>query len=185
MGLTEKNSQIKALIRSCGILWQIYGGWRTFICSPYLWIAFIITIILSSSKHCDWRWYEKAIGVLPDLLGFSLGGYAVMLAFGDKNFLNAIRGEREDEEHSPYIITSTSLAYFVIIQIITLILAVVYDALYMKHTILNFIGCWIFIYSLLLGFAATLSIFFLSRMYDKLPFNADQSSLPKNNNGET
>jgi hypothetical protein len=138
-------------------------------------MAFALAFAFSLHSRCDWFWYEKAIGILPNLLGFSLGGYAVLLAFGDKKFLDAIRGESLGENTSPYMSVSASLAYFVLVQILALVVAVSYDCFGVCHAAWNFFGCWMFIYSLLLGVAATLRIYFLSRMFDMMPRGNDNA----------
>jgi len=166
---TSRNKKAAVLFGECSWLWRHYGGWREFLRSPYLWSGFALALLLSLRSGCGWFWYESALGVLPNLLGFSLGGYAVLLAFGDKKFLNLIRGDFPGESNSPYMGVSASLAFFVVAQSLTLVAAVTYDGVRVESALLNFVGCWAFMYSLLLGLAATLRIFFLSRMFDKMP----------------
>lgn len=162
-----------ALYEVCKNLLHCYGGWNAFTWSPFLWIGFLFALLLSPChSHC-WIWYEKAIGILPNLLGFSLGGYAVMLAFGDKKFLDIIRGKSKDELFSPYMGVSASLAFFIIIQSLALVAALAYERFHVRLWVLNFLGCWLFVYSLLLGLAATLRIFSLSDLYDEMPHDKE------------
>jgi hypothetical protein len=167
--MKEENSPSKALLDSIKALWEVYGGHKVFLRSPYLWFSSILALLLLTTANHKWIWYEKALTIIPNLIGFSLGGYAVMLAFGDKQFLNILRGPGDDDEFSPYLKASASLAWFVVIQIITLLVSVVFDTLQVKSCFMNYFGCWLFIYSIVLGLAATLNIFFLSKMYDAMP----------------
>lgn len=159
--------------------WKTYGGFKAVRGSPYLWISFALSVILTLFGT-EWYWYLEAKNILPNMIGFSLGGYAIMLAFGDSYFLQTLKDAKhseakEKEEFSAYLGISASLAHFVIVEIVVLIIALFYDALSINNKIAAFLGCWGFLYALSLALAATLAIFFLSRMYDKLPHP------PKNN----
>ncbi|MHC1753808.1 hypothetical protein [Humidesulfovibrio sp.] len=167
------------MAENVGHLWRAYGGLKGFLCSPYLWSSAVATVVIHYFAVENWKWYTTSLAVLPNLLGFSLGGYAVLLAFGDGRFLDALRGPEPDEQYSPYLQASASLAWFVLAQILSLIVSVFFEFTVSSprpgsgwETLQNFgffLGCWLFIYAVFLGLAATFSIFFLSRMYDLLP----------------
>ena len=164
----KKVGLIKSIFNDFGQYWAAYGGSSAFFCSPYLWVAFIIAIYIAKFSKNDWTWSSAAVSVLPNMLGFTLGGYAVMLAFGDRRFQNAVRGPNEDGTASPYLFMSASLLHFILFQILGLIVAILCQAIDV-NCFVSFIGCWIFIYSILLAIAASFSIFFFSRMYDVMP----------------
>lgn len=176
---TQNKGQLPALAMSLRHLWLAYGGWKGFLGSPYLLASFVATLAINYFRAEGWLWYKTCLGIHPNLLGFSLGGYVVLLAFGDGRFLDALRGPEPDGGHSPYLKTSASLAWFVLSQIFAIIVALFFEATTMPtrpggfldcwQQVGMFLGCWLFIYSLLLSIAATLAIFFLSRMYDLLP----------------
>jgi len=102
-----------------------------------------------------------------------------MLAFGDGRFLNVLRGPEPDGSSSPFIQASASLGWFVLCQVGALVAAIIADAtpveaqeygpLHCWQQAVMFLGCWLFIYALFLAAAATMTVFFLSRMYDDLP----------------
>jgi hypothetical protein len=175
----QTKGQLASLVENIGHLWRAYGGLKGFLCSPYLWSSAAATVVVYYFAVENWKWYTTSIAVLPNLLGFSLGGYAVLLAFGDGRFLDALRGPEPDEQYSPYLQASASLAWFVLAQILSLIVSFFFEFTASSprpgsgwETLQNlgfFLGCWLFIYAVFLGLAATLSIFFLSRMYDLLP----------------
>lgn len=155
--------------------WEAYGGLRAIRRSPYLWLAFAITL-WTQSLAPNWKWHATAISVLPNLLGFSLGGYAMMLALGNSKFQDTIRGEDPPGETSPYMKISATMAHFVLIQLASLIYSIIYESIEIQNLAFSAIGCWLLHYALLLGIAATMSIFFLSRMYDKHPKKDNTSS---------
>jgi hypothetical protein len=180
---TSRNSHLFSLVSGFRHLWKAYGGWQSLLRSPFLWVAFVIVSIITVCDFTEWHWYKSCISVHPSLLGFSLGGYAVMLAFGDGKFLNIIRGSEPNGDCSPFLGTSASLAWFILCQIFALVFALIADAtafsprpgslavIWLKVSM--FLGGWLFFYSLLLAIAATSSVFFLSRMFDDLPTDPD------------
>jgi hypothetical protein len=154
-------------------LFKDYGGFFAPFKSLYFWLSFAIAILINFLRKDVWLWYEVALQVLPNLIGFTLAGYAILLAFGDKDFIDAIRGKSDKSEQdgkvSPYIRVSATMAFFVISQILGLVVAMVFTAASISTWWLNFLFGWLFIYTLFLGLAATMAIFFLTKMYDLFP----------------
>src|SRR6185295_12041303 len=59
--------------------WQAYGGWRALFRSLYLHVAIIITCLLWG-RWTMAGWWEMPLAVLPNIIGFSVGGYALLLS---------------------------------------------------------------------------------------------------------
>jgi hypothetical protein len=72
------------------VAWRLEGS----VCSPYTRLAAILLVLTS---HFWWTqdWWELPISILPNLIGFSLGGYAILLAFGDEKFRKLLVPERK------------------------------------------------------------------------------------------
>jgi hypothetical protein len=168
VALNFSNGQYSALWKELREYWKAYGGWGALCTSPYLWASYALSLLTQLSKDGDWIWYVSSISILPNLVGFSLGGYAVMLAFGDRRFQDAVRGKRKNKDTSPYLRISASMNHFVVMQLIALIYALISSSLELKNGAYAFIGIWLLVYALVLGVSATLSIFFMSRMYDRI-----------------
>ncbi len=171
-----------------GRYWSAYGGFRALFTSAYLYVA----IILSAAMAPAWLnnpWHEIVLSVMPNLLGFSLGGYALLIAVGDESFRALISGEDEDGETSPYMEVNASFVHFILMQLMSLILALFAYAYYFEldkngvvykyiieyeiplmqiAAVGNYIGFTFFIYALLTSIAATLSILRVSSWYDKM-----------------
>ena len=96
--------------------WLAYGGWPALFLKLYL--HRIIYTLLFSSKYlwfsvcttlfCFDYWINHSseyitlsLSILPSLLGFALGGYAVWLAIGDqklKKLLSDLSEDQSDDE---------------------------------------------------------------------------------------
>lgn len=164
--------------------WLSYGGLRSLLRSPYFWTALILTLAL----YPAWSqpgWWNDVITIMPSLLGFSLGGYALWLAIGDDEFRKLISGSSIDGKPSPYMKVNATFAHFIILQITATIIAILAKTYYFKlsednplfilttykafHIICGtgyFLGYFIFIYALLSALAATLALFRVSSWYD-------------------
>jgi hypothetical protein len=59
--------------------YRSYGGLRGVIASPFFGIAIIISA-LTYSKWIEPGWIDKAESLIPSLLGFSLGTYAILFS---------------------------------------------------------------------------------------------------------
>ena len=62
------------------------------------------------------KWHELAIGIIPNILGFTLGGYAILLAFGNEKFMFLISGEFADKKPSPFLVLNGAFVHFIVIQ---------------------------------------------------------------------
>lgn len=133
-------------------------------------------------------WWVTPTDILPSLIGFTLGGYAILLAFGDHRFLDLMRQSGSDSEPSAYMDINAVFLHFLLLQFIALILAllagesslgvVISSALLERSStgqliftfledVYGFISYLFFSYSLLAGLAAALAIFEVGSAYDK------------------
>lgn len=198
----------KALFEIIAKYWSIYGGWGAFIKSPYLHLS-VVLAMMSAQVWIFHEWWERPLSVLPSVLGFSLGGYAIWLALGDQSFRRVIIGRRAIEKDgdicselsdSPYMGVSAAFAHFVTVQLVTLLYATVGASLYFvpeEGGVLSwlvsfklffffkmmgaFIGYWLFIYSLLVALAATFAIFRVTSWHDDFYTNENLAKAKADN----
>lgn len=187
-----------SLRKILGSYWNSYGGFSALLRSPFLHLAFLVTF-LSYNEWLYNEWWEYPIEILPNLIGFTLGGYAILLAFSDQRFLDLIRGHEEEEDAiSLYMGLNSSFVHFLLLQIFALLIAIVwasspiksgqlYDlfpvclpelstAVYYIICFFNMLGFLIFIYAITAGLAAILSIFQIAKAYDKVTFPKDNNN---------
>jgi hypothetical protein len=89
--------------------------------SPYLHLA-VLALALTFRFWTQEKWWEQVLGVVPNLLGFTLGGFAVFLGFGDDKFrrLLAEPDEESPSEPSLYVKLCATFVHFILVQTLAL-----------------------------------------------------------------
>lgn len=166
-----------------GIYWTAYGGWGAWVRSPFLWLS-VALLVPTYNFWFTKPWWDQVISVLPNLLGFTLGGFAVFLSLGDEKFKSVISGAdpAENGAPSPYLAICASFLHFVLVQGVALLFAIVVKATSFDATvefagithpfqatrfIADAFGYWLFIYGLSLACAAALGIFQVAHLFDE------------------
>jgi len=166
--------------------WDSYGGFSALFTSAYLYISLVLTFI-TFPYWAENTWWDQVFQILPNVLGFSLGGYAIWMAIGDENFRSLISGASKSGKPSPFMGLSAAFVHFIFIQLLAILVALVANAYYFipkpEHffynytqeypsvfyalkLIGNFVGYFLFIYALMLALAATFSILRISSWYE-------------------
>ncbi|ELV8717712.1 hypothetical protein QNE87_002320 [Vibrio vulnificus] len=163
--------------------WKAYGGFSAI----YKSVFFHVSILLSAILYPAWSakgWWDTVLGVMPNLLGFTLGGFAMWVAIGDENFKATIAGSNSKDEISPFMAVNATFAHFIFLQILSILLAVINKAYsltlpldhvlvyiwgdYLNYATLTFyyFSYFIFIYALLSSLASVIALFRVSYWYD-------------------
>ena len=159
--------------------WASAGGWCATLRSFDFRLALFVWA-LASPFWLGTKWPDQVVAILPNLLGFTLGGFAIFLGFGSDEFKGAIASG--DERTSPYLSVSAAFMLFVSFQIAALLWAIVASAMYAWpipvillpwETWIQYgakvgggIGYFLFCYSVALILRAAVRIFRLSRWYN-------------------
>lgn len=181
--MSTKKESYSALAR----YWDIYGGASAVFKSRYFWCAFFTTVILYPSWSHQ-GWWNDILSLMPNLLGFSLGGFAMWIAIGDEAFKKIITGDENNDdgtiEYSPYMSVNATFVHFILLQLLTIITALLtksyssilinnafmyyYFGINYKYALLtlSFFAYFIFIYSVFSALAAVLAIFRVSSWYN-------------------
>lgn len=166
-----------------GYWWAIRGGWRSFFLSNYALAAMLLMVPTWNTWLYD-SWWEQPIAVLPNVLGFSLGGYAILLALGDDGFRGVLAPKSSDpKKTTTYLKNSAIFLHFVLVQVLALLAGIIAksyrwpafldDQQTLKTVLrgtagfLTMVGYWLFLYALVLAAAASLSVFGLTVMFDR------------------
>lgn len=165
--------------RSYRLYWHLYGGWRAVLTSPYLHISFIITAICAPAWFClkDGQkvWADAAVNILPNLMGFSIAGMAIFLAFSNRNTIKAVT--EDGEADSFFVSTVANFFHFIILQTIALLLGFI--AQHYTTIELAAIGTFFLTYALLVSPAMAMQLLRTSQI-----INAAES-LPEIQNDES
>lgn len=174
-------------------VWYHYGGFRALRSSPYFWGSLGV-LFLTARVWSQPGWWTDPISILPNLLGFTLGGYAILIAFGGADFQSFIVSLSDDEEdersRNAFMDLSATFCIFVGLQVAALMLGVIFKAApathisdvfhiarplpdcaeralhWLKLCLWGF-SYWIFIYALASGGAAVLAVFRVSRWFSR------------------
>lgn len=161
--------------------WRAYGGRQALLRSPYLRVALVV-LVLTVPFWARGEWWEQVIAVIPSLLGFTLGGFAMFLGFGDEKFRALLAEPDEDDPDAPSLFVGlcATFVHFILVQGLALGFAVVAKAwaftvawptpLDIVVACLSFLGSAIgyglFLYAVASMMAATMYVFRVATWYE-------------------
>jgi hypothetical protein len=119
---SENDSGLQGMAR----YWAIYGGWRALFSSAYLWSAVIGTALLTP-LWLRGGWWDISLSTLPNLLGFTLGAYALLISFGDERF-KAFLIATDTERTTAFMEVSATFFHFIFVQALALMAALLAKA---------------------------------------------------------
>jgi hypothetical protein len=127
----EKNKIVVPYYDICGLFrdyWKTYGGWIALFTSPYLHFAALAAanIIYFSPAYALW---DTTLSIVPSMLGFSLAGYAIIMAIGAGQFQEFV-ARAGGREHSVMGRISAAYIHFMTVQVLALSAAVLAQALH-------------------------------------------------------
>ena len=161
-----------------------YGGWRGLMLSPFLHGGILVSAV-SYPMWMSAKWPDSVTNIIPSLLGFSLGTYALLFSLMSNRMKQALK-HLKNKAGIPYLDEiNATFFHFILIQTICLSWAVlmrssaVYDiATYIcapkamlqlisiGNGVAGFIGYTLLAYSLLLVIASSVAVYRLARIVD-------------------
>lgn len=139
-----------------GRYWKAYGGTSAFVSSPYTHFALLLTL-LSWQTWTEPEWWDLPLGILPDLLGFTLGGLAVLLGLAEKQVIRVLSFAESPGEPSYLAIIVSSFLHFVIVQGVALIVAMACRSCFIPVNQVPMLPCLLFVLKIDMGSFATVS----------------------------
>lgn len=173
--------------------WGAYGGWAAVLRSRYFHMALAITPFCWGSWS-EPLWWDTVIGVLPNLLGFTLGGFAIFVGFGDERFKASLAApERDPEKPTVYRELCATFVHFIFVQVIALVLALVSKGMSFNaplpvriaamlpliNTIWGAVCYAVFLYAITSVIAIGLHVFRIATMYEMHQRLTDSDSLDR------
>lgn len=165
--------------------WNTLGGFKAIVTNSTFWFAVVITLLLFPN-WISGDWWSEAITIMPSVLGFSLGGFALWVAIGDDTFKREISGKDPSGDESPFMVVNATFAHFIVLQLLSVFLSLIGKAHYaavdkfMPSTqigdfyvnlyalIFAFVGYGVFIYALCTAISVIFAIYRVTSWYDDM-----------------
>ena len=174
--------------------WAAYGGFSALMRSPYMHLS---VVLLALTWNTWWApvcvpgggctaWWDQNLSVLPNVLGFTLGGFAIFIGFGDEKFRALLADPDPDDsdgESLPtmYLGLCATFVHFILVQALALLSAVIAKAWWFYTPAMDSIRAWLpwmnalggvvgyglFLYALMSVVAATMHVFRIAMMYSQ------------------
>lgn len=187
-------SQYKGVAAIFRDYWHAYGGSQALLKSPYFHCALILLLPLTASTWLAPDWWNDPISVLPNLLGFSLAGFAIFIGFGDNDFRELMATpDRDDNGPTVYLAVCATFVHFIVVQVLAFLYAFLSKGLFFYCKLLDpirdsvlpvlnwingAVGYGLFIYALVSIVAATMHVFRIAKMYSSF-IKAKQIAIAK------
>jgi hypothetical protein len=143
----------------------VYGGRAALAKSPYLHVAAILTAICvlcwpkgEGAPHAA----DVAIGVLPNLLGFTVGALAIVLAFSSADIFKLL--SEEGEPTSFFLTLTANLVHFIFVQVAALVTGILAKIVDVK--IIDITSLLLLFYAVLVTLSAAFQLFQTARIYN-------------------
>jgi hypothetical protein len=105
---------------------------------------------------------DIAVGVLPNLLGFTVGALAIVLAFSSADIFKLLA---EEGEPTSFFLTLTSnLVHFILVQVVALTTGIVAKIVDVRA--LDILSLLLLIYAVLVILSAAFQLFQTARIYN-------------------
>ena len=105
-------------------------------------------------------WPEITLSVVPNLLGFTLGAMAIVLAFPSSRLFSVVH--ENGREDSFYIELAARFVHFIFVQVIALLVALIGKAYEVK--LLSFLGAFFLVYAVVCAGMTALSLFGIAQI---------------------
>lgn len=178
-------SQIQPFLKRIRRYFDAYGQWRAILLSP----LFLLSVAIASVSYGNWisdKWSALAQSLIPNLLGFSLGTYAILFSLMTSRLKRALKAVKNDQGTTYLDEINATFFHFIFVQVIALLWAFIYSGTalfdimnalqpFWSHTLVVFrtmqmvgglVGLVLLIYSIALIIAAALVVYRLALIVD-------------------
>lgn len=121
-------SQLKPLIKRLKRYFDAYGGWRAIWGSP----LFLLSVFVGFAAHSYWvspKWVDLTFSLIPSLLGFSLGTYAILFSLITNRMRKALRAVKNSRGISYLEEINATFFHFIFMQTAIIFYAILFGGL--------------------------------------------------------
>jgi hypothetical protein len=119
-------SQLKPFASRIRRYFRAYGGWSAIFRSP----LFLVAVSVAALSYGNWsesdKWAGTSQSLIPNLLGFSLGTYAILFSLMTGRLKRALKAEKNDRGVSFLDEINATFFHFILVQVSALIWAFLY-----------------------------------------------------------
>lgn len=183
-GVTQTN-QFRPFARHIRRYFKAYGGWSGVLGSPLFIVALLVGVV-SYGRWLRPGWTASTYALVPSLLGFSLGTYAILFSLITSRVKGAMRAVKTYGKISALEQVNATFFHYIVVQVLALVWAFSFDgtlltdlaksleqrcpAIWETFVVLratgSFIGYILLIYSVTLVVGAALAIYRLALISD-------------------
>src|SRR5690348_8914161 len=112
-------SQLRAFRRRIQNYFSAYGGWHAVFTSP----LFLAALVIAAANYSRWlspHWVETTETLIPSLLGFSLGTYAILFSLIGGRLKSALRNVPNSQKVSWLEGINAAFFHYIFVQVIAL-----------------------------------------------------------------
>lgn len=136
------------------LYWRLYGRLPALLKSPYVYLAIVLTYFCTPlwmipSAGAQRAWPQIAVDIIPSMLGFSMGGMAIVLAFSSTQTFKVLTEGGADD--SAFLQMIGNFFHFILVQTIAIIMALLGNGY--QNEVLSAFGFFMFAYAVLVAVA--------------------------------
>jgi len=120
----------------------------------------------------NWAWVNLTLSVVPSLLGFAVGGMAIMLAFSSGKFLEAIR--QKGKNNSYFMKVISAFFHFTLVLVLAIVVALIGKAF--PNIYISALGFFTTIYGVLLAVATIDHLWQTAMIFNKARDQGDNEN---------
>lgn len=143
--------------------WNLYGGIVALARSPYPQISLVLTVVCYPfTSEYGPKAAELAVSALPNLLGFSVGAMAIVLALSSAPLFRTLA--QRGRNRSYFMVLTNALVHFIFVQVIALTVAIV--ARLTDWAVLEPVVMFFLFYAILVVVPAGLHLYATAQIYN-------------------
>ena len=143
--------------------WSIYGGIRALATSPYLQLSVVIGLLSAGFGHKTPNIAEISRSIVPSILGLSISGMAILLAFASSTIIKYLTAKGDK---SFFMRMSSVFVHFIIIQVLCLLFGLL-SSLFSDYVPLKIMTAILTVYAILSAFSVGIQLFQAATIVNK------------------
>lgn len=142
--------------------WSLYGGWSGLFCSPHLHVSIALALVCWFTSGGTKNLVTNAQSILPNLLGFTIGAMAIVLAVASSSVFTFL--SQKGNPASFFMKMTANFVHYITVQVVCLTLAIVFAGT--ESNVAGFVVGVLMFYAILVSAAVGIQLFQMARIYN-------------------